>query len=87
MEINNNAWKQLKELIEDTAPGVSIQVHFYKGTQEETGDGSSYDDDFWSIEGSAMKTKREEYLVVDGYLSEELIRLAKERIKEKGLDW
>ena len=87
MEIGNEVWKHLKELIEDTAPGVSITIHFRKGTQDETVDGSSYDDDFWSIRGSVMKTKAEKYSVVDGYLSEELIKLAKNKIKEKGMDW
>ena len=87
MEIDNNAWEQLKKLIENTAPGVSITVHYYKGTQDETVDGSSYDDDWWSIEGYAMKTKPENYYVGDAYLSKKVIELAGKRILEKGLGW
>ena len=89
--INNDTWRYLKQLIENTAPGVTIEVHFYKGTQAENMEGSSFDDDFWSIEGfgSTFNEQGEhiKYCVTDDHLSIEIVKRAGKRILEMGLGW
>lgn len=72
------------QLRQATEPGTKVVIEFYRGTQEEDLEGTSYDDDDWSIytiKGNGLDYTRE-FVSVGDYL-EQAIQNALKKMKEK----
>lgn len=48
--IQQDGLQKLCELLDELAPGQTVKMTYYYGTQEEDWDSGSYDDDFWMVE-------------------------------------
>lgn len=83
--------KDLRELIQELEysiePGTKVVIEFYRGTQHEDADGTSYDDNDWSIytiKGSGLDYKRE-YVSTGDYLEQAIDNALKKLEKKESI--